>query len=181
MFEALAGKVVSGVISLSMMLFSSYEGNQPYFSQMAVSMAGNRIFIKTELVDAFDNDFEDIFRSGKQIDVSFNITLKNDSDVISEDDFKHTVIYDPLTDLFTLIIEELDETLIIDSYRQLLKKIAKIEYTHNIDSSENVIIKIESYLSKIKFDSFGKKYDLMILWKLKRPKAKVTYGKDHEI
>lgn len=181
MFEALAGKVVSGVISLSMMLFSSYEGNQPYFSQMAVSLVENRIFIKTELVNAFDNDFEDIFRSGKQIDIFFNITLKTDSNIISEDDFKHTVIYDPLSDSFTLIIEELDEIIIIDSYRQLLKNIAKIEYTCNIDSAENVIIEIESYLSKIKFDSFGKKYDLMILWNLKKPKAKVTYGKDHEI
>ncbi len=180
MFEALAGKVVSGIIALSIMLFSSYEGNQPYFSQLAVFFVGNRIFVKTELIDAFNNDFEDIFRSGKQIDVSFKITLKNDSETISEEEFKHTVTYNPLSDIFTLLLEESGETIMIDSYRQLLKKISKIEYDLKINSSKNIIVEIESYLSKTKFSSFGKKYDLMILWKLKKPKAKVIFDENYE-
>ncbi|MCK4653720.1 MAG: hypothetical protein KAU01_04685, partial [Candidatus Cloacimonetes bacterium] len=73
MFQVLSSKIISGFISLSILLLSSYEGNRATFSELTTSFLGDKIFIKTELINAFENDFEEIFKSGQRIDIFFNI------------------------------------------------------------------------------------------------------------
>ena len=76
MFQSLANKLITGVLSLSMLLLSSYQGNEAEFSELYFSFLGDGVLLRTKLVNAFENDFEEIFKCGKTIDIFFKIELK---------------------------------------------------------------------------------------------------------
>ncbi|HQQ68644.1 MAG TPA: hypothetical protein PLX77_07435, partial [Candidatus Cloacimonadota bacterium] len=61
MFEALGAKFLAGVVSLSMLLFSSFEGNDPALGSFSYSKTGSYVHLKTQLQTAFENDFPSIF------------------------------------------------------------------------------------------------------------------------
>jgi hypothetical protein len=154
-----------------MMLLSSYEGNHARFSDISFSFLGDKIFITVQLEGAFENDFEEIFKSGQQIDIYFNIEFKNGSDVLYSDEFVHSIIYDPLSKFFDITLEEQKENFSTDSYQQLIEKISQIEYTYENAELENIVVSLESSLKKIRLQSMKKEYDLMMLWKFKKPKT----------
>ena len=76
MFQTLADKVISGVISLSMLLLSSYKGNNAEFTDLETVFLNNNVIFRTSLSGAFENDFEDIIKSGAEIDIFFSISLE---------------------------------------------------------------------------------------------------------
>ncbi len=172
MFQALSSKIISGFISLSMLLLSSYEGNRAAFAELTASFLGDKIFIKTELVHAFENDFEEIFKSGQRIDIFFNIELKNQSVVIHENEFKHSVVFNPLSQFFTIGLEEQNISTTTDSYQELIDIISKVEYQYEGEELNEVNISIKSFLKKIRLQSINKEYDMMMLWKFKKPSIK---------
>lgn len=181
MFQALSSKIITGFISLSMMLLSSYEGNHARFSDINFSFLGDKIFISAQLESAFENDFEEIFKSGQQIDIYFNIEFKNGPNVIFSDEFIHSVIFDPLSQFFNITLEEQKENFTTDSYQQLIEKISQIEYTYENTELGNPVVSLESSLKKIRLQSMKKKYDLMMLWNFKKPKTEKHCRKaDHE-
>jgi len=174
MFQTLLSKVVSGVISLSMMLLSSYEGNNANFSELVSLIFRNNIVFKTELVKAFDNDFESVFKSGKQIDIYFDVQIQiQGSDAFSET-FIHSVLFDPLKQYYSVYLQEKDEELKTDNIKELKKMISKVEYSYSGIRSNGMIVSITSYLPKIRLDDSSKNYDLMILWNFKKPKIQKT-------
>lgn len=174
MFQTLLSKVVSGVISLSMMLLSSYEGNNADFSELVSLIFRNNIVFKTQLIDAFENDFESVFKSGKQIDIYFDIQIQIQGREPFSETFIHSILFDPLKQYYSIYLQEKDEELKTDNIKELKKLISKVEYNYSGRRSKEMIISITSYLPKIKLDDSGKNYDLMMLWNFKKPKTKKT-------
>jgi hypothetical protein len=83
----------------------------------------------------------------------------------------HSIIYDPLSKFFDITLEEQKENFSTDSYQQLIEKISQIEYTYENAELENIVVSLESSLKKIRLQSMKKEYDLMMLWKFKKPKT----------
>ena len=174
MFQSLLSKVVSGVISLSMMLLSSYEGNNAAFSELVSLIFQKNIVFKTQLVEAFENDFESVFKSGKQIDIFFDVHIRIQGREPFTETFKHSVLFDPLKQYYSVYIQETDEESKTDNIEELKNLISKIEYSYSGRRSAEMIVSITSYLPKIQLDNSGKNYDLMMLWNFKKPKIKKT-------
>ncbi len=172
MFQTLSNKIITGVITLSMMLLSSYEGNKARFDNVFANFGGNRIFISAELVDAFENDFEEIFRSGELIEIFFQIQIHDQERTIHAEEFRHAVIYDPLEKLYTVYLEEKNLETTAADFLQLIETISQIEYTHKISKYNGGHIILSAYLKKVKLQTVNKEYDLMMLWKFKQPKVK---------
>lgn len=173
MFQALSNKIITGVITLSMMLLSSYEGNNAKFDDVFASYVGSKIFVSAKLVEAFENDFVEIFKSGQKIDVFFKIQIFNQDTEIQEAEFCHSVIFDPLKNNFTVFLEEKQEQITVSSVEQVKEIISAIEYYYNATKYDGGHIILSSYLKKIKLQSMQKEYDLMMLWKFKKPKIEI--------
>lgn len=180
MFGALSQKIITGFVSLSMVLFSSYEGNEPRFSEMNVSLIENNIFLQTRLENAFENDFERIFQLGKAIDIRFKIEVASEEDLLFSETFFHTVNYDPLEGAYFLELQERKETIVTSSWQKLIKEISKIEFLHRLEKKKALKISIEASLPTIQFND-EKVHDLMILWKFKTPKQLIILQDINEI
>ncbi|MDY6916229.1 MAG: hypothetical protein SVM86_07940 [Candidatus Cloacimonadota bacterium] len=180
MLEALASKVVSGIMAFGMMLVASTEGNKAKFSDLNASYLNNGIIIETKLIDSFQNDFEQIFKSGKTIIIDFNIEIKQNNEVLKNDSFAHSVTYDPMQQIYQVEIEEQEETIFTDKYRMMLEKISIIEYyLWEKVTGPNLEVKIEASLRNLQL-STDKNYNLMLLWRYRKPtiKQKLRIGKN---
>jgi len=174
MFQSLADKFITGVISLSMLLLSSYEGNKAKFSNIEPDFLQNSLVIRTQLYEAFENDFEDIIKSGTEIDVFFSLSLWEKRQVIHEVQFRHSVSYQPMKQVYQILLEERDKRYLLTSYEQMINEISKIEYLYDGEIPNKFQIKITAYLDKIKLNNNPNEYDLMMLWNFKKPQTKIT-------
>jgi len=177
MFQSLANKVISGIISLSMMLLSSYEGNNARFAEMNTIFLDNSTVFKTQLLEAFENDFEDIIKSGSEINIFFTIVLKNGNSVFHENEFKHSVNFQPMEQVFYVTFEESNELLLYTSYEKVIEDLSKMEYVYKDRIPDQFRLFLTAHLEKIKLNNSSKEYDLMMLWNFKKPKIKTKITK----
>lgn len=179
MFQILAEKVISGLAAFSMLLLSSYQGNEAAFSNYTTSYIGNKLFLECKLENAFDNDFEEIFKSGQSIDVFFSITIHHAGEVIHEEQFRHCIIFDPLSQLFDIELEDQDLTSSTNSYDELKNIISQVEYSFEDENINDCTLTMNAYLPKIRLESLNRDFDLMMLWKFNKPELSATLAKDH--
>lgn len=174
MFQSLADKVISGVISLSMLLLSSYKGNDAKFTDLETVFLNNNVIFRTSLSGAFENDFEDIIKSGAEIDIYFTFSLNEEKDVFHQTEFKHSVHYLPMDQLYYVSYDERDELLVYQSYDQVINEISQIQYIYKDRIPDKFKITITAYMKKMKLPNNDNEYDLMMLWNFKKPKLKKT-------
>ena len=174
MFQALADKILTGIVSFGMMVLTTTEGNNANFAEITSTFYGNRIVFQTELEEAFVNDFEEIFRCGKEIKIFFNIKIKAGKETIHTNEFRHIVTFDPLDQNFNVNLEENELETTTNSYEELIETISQIEYEFEFTNElnyEQLDVTISSFLESIYLDALGKDYDMMMLWKFKKPKV----------
>ncbi len=178
MFQILAEKVISGLAAFSMLLLSSYQGNNASFADYTTSFLDDKMFFECKLENAFENDFEEIFKSGQIIDIFFNVIIDLNGSVIHEEEFRHSIIFDPLTQLFSIELEDQDLTFSTNSYDELKNIISNIEYNFKDENIKECIINMNAYLPKIRLIALNKDFDLMMLWKYNEPKLTIDLAKD---
>lgn len=153
-----------------MLLLSSYQGNEARFENFHTSVIQDKVFLEYKLVKAFENDFEEIFKSGQNIEIMFKITFDLNNTVIFEDVFIHSVVFDPLKQVFYVMIEDKELNITTDSYEELKAIISEVQYSFEDELIYDCEVTIMAYLSKIQMVSAKKDFDLMLLWKYNKPK-----------
>ncbi len=177
MFQALSSKIITGVITLSMLLLSSYEGNNAAFENFTATVLGSNVYIKANLVTAFENDFEELFRSGQKIDIYFNVIITDRDGPVHQDEFIHSILFNPLERFYLIFLEEQQSQTTAGSLEELIEIISNIDYVCECEGFDEGNISISSHLKKVRLKSIGKEYDMMMLWKFKRPSVKQRYRK----
>ena len=178
MFQILAEKVISGLAAFSMLLLSSYQGNDASFATYRTSFLDDRMFFECKLENAFDNDFEEIFKSGQSIDIFFGVKIELNNLIIHEEEFRHSIIFDPLTQLFSIELEDQELTFSTNSYNELKKLISNIEYSFKDENIKDCTMTMNAYLPKIRLIALNKDFDLMMLWKYNQPKITLSLARD---
>ena len=179
MFQILAEKVIGGLAAFSMLLLSSYQGNEASFSAYTTSFLDNRMFLECKLENAFDNDFEEIFKSGQSIDIYFNVKISLKGLIIHEEEFRHSIIFDPLSQVFNIELEDQYLTLSTNSYEELKTIISNIEYSYKDENIQNYTLTLRAYLPKIRLKALNKDFDLMMLWKYNEPKLTTELASEY--
>jgi len=177
MFEAIGAKVLSGIVSLSMFLFSSYTGNDPSLRPVSVTMSSSYLQVKTQLDNAFTNDFPEVFRSGVDIPVFFRVEVKSDGNVVYRRTHRSNVKFDPMQGEFTLQQTGTGLTHTYTSYQAMLSAVSTLECSIPLGTNwKTVTISVESYLPEVEFTQIRRRVDLMVLWKYKRPKTSTLFN-----
>lgn len=175
MFNALLGKVYTGILTLSMVFFSNYTGNDVSFSDLFVDVSENSIYLTGSLVNAFENDFDEIFRSGIITTIYYDVSLRKQNKSVQDKQFTTSVKWDSSIQQWIVYYAEQDITFLTNDFQVLKKALSKFETVISLNTSEHdfLDIVITARLPEVHIPSIEKKVDLMLLWKLKHPQAKI--------
>jgi len=172
MFEVLGTKILAGVVSLSMLLFSSFKGNDPLISSISTAKTGSYLYLKANLENAFENDFPSIFASGSKIPVHYDLVVHQGSRTVASHRITNTVKFDPTTGIYELK-QGNKSPVFTESPEEVKRTLAAFEYSLAYQSAWNKInVKLEAHLPKVHFQQLNKELDLMVLWKYKKPSVK---------
>jgi len=169
MFGALASKALTSIMAFGMMIFTSTEGNKAEFSSLQAQYLNDGLVIQTSLVNSFEHDFQQVFKSGKPIIIDFELELHQGNNLLHKENFTHTVTYDPMQQNFKIELQEQEDIILEDSYNAMLEQVSQIKYQYwgEMDNKP-VKVKLQGSLRKLHLAS-EKDYNLMILWKYRKP------------
>jgi len=166
----LASKLFTGLVSMTMLLFSSYEGNNPSFSDVFVDYDQRNIRIKTTLVDAFENDFEQIFRSGSPVIITYTLNVWQGKSLISTETYSNTVVYDPMNRFFQADVKSSNIYVDLLSYEELKQAVSEVDIVYeHFGISGKYLFELSAYMNIIELASLDREFDLMLLWNFKKP------------
>ncbi len=168
---------MGGVVALAMFLFSSYSGNDPRFSNLRGRNGTSYLQLTTSLINAFDNDFPDVFKSGTLITVNFKVELRSKGRVLGTHDFRNTVQYDSRQNIYSVYCSATERRNTTSSYRSMITDVALLDCSVPIQQSwEKVDVKVEAWLPSVYFEQINRTVDLMVLWRLQRPTVRNSFN-----
>ncbi|MCK9584524.1 MAG: hypothetical protein M0R69_06400 [Candidatus Cloacimonetes bacterium] len=174
MFEALGTRIMVGVISLSMLLFSSFKGNDPQLGTINHYSSSSTLYLSGELLSAFDNDFDTVFASSATIPVYFTLKIKSGNRNVVNRQFKHLVKFNPATGIYELRKDGKPDVFRSSSMQQIVKEISQYSFSVPYQSSWGLIsVSVQAEMPIVRFEELNKEVDLMVLWKYKKPSAKI--------
>ena len=180
MLQGLMGKVMAGLLSVSALMFSPDKGNNPQFEPLQSRVGQNFLFVKAKLVNAFDNDFDDVFNCGKPVNLWYKITVKHDRNTVFTRQYRHTVTYDPMNAAWELFTSETNRKEIHTVYRDLVDDVSLLECQMPRDARwRSVEVTAEAWLQSIELSQPHRMIDLMVHWKYKRPVTKTIFNLPH--
>jgi hypothetical protein len=173
MFEAISSKILTGVVSLSMLLFSSFKGNDPSLSVINHRTSSSYLYLSGELLSAFDNDFSSIFASGVPIPIYFNLNIKSGNRTVVNKRFQHVVSFDPVSGVYELQKQGNPEVFRSKAVNEVIRELSLYQLSVPYQSTWGIVsVKLEAELPAVRFQELDQETDLMILWKYKKPAAK---------
>lgn len=174
MFQMLSNKVVVGMLTLGMFLFSSFEGNDASFSKPSLSYNNQSYILQTKLENAFENSFEEVLKSGEEIFIDFEIKLEENFFLHNTTSFYHSLKYNTMERTYSVNISELNQDYEVGSYEELLDVLSVIEFVIEKQQLNPRYLTLTASIRNIKLPTIDEKYDLMMLWNFQKPKLKIN-------
>lgn len=170
MLSSIASKIYLTALAFSVLLFSNYTGNNAEFTDLNAKLVGDNIVFNTFLKNSFENDFDEIFKSGKNINVWFEFRVLKDNKIIHFEKFYHQVKWNPAKKVYSLDLQEQNFKCTVKNNKELLYLISKIECPfYKANYKGDVTVEFKSYLPKVYLETINKEVDLMLLWKMNKP------------
>lgn len=174
MFEALGSKILTGVVSLSLLLFSSFKGNDPQLGAINYYASSSTLYLSGELLSAFENDFDSIFASSASIPVYFTLNIKSGSSTVINRQIRHLVAYNPSSGIYVLRKDGDPDILRSSSMQEIITEISQYSFSVPYQSSWGLVtVSIKAEMPVVRLKEMDKELDLMVLWKHKKPSAKI--------
>ncbi|HPY96621.1 MAG TPA: hypothetical protein PL063_05370 [Candidatus Cloacimonadota bacterium] len=173
MIGSLISKAYLSLVSFSVLLFSNYVGNTVSFSPLSSQIVGDNIVFSAHLINAFENDFDEIFKSGKDIKVWFELRIIQNNKIIHSESFNHQVTWDSKNRVYLVDLQEQNYKTRTRSSKELKRLLSVVEYPfYKASHRGNATVQITAHLPKIYMEEIDKELDLMVLWKLQKPVIK---------
>jgi len=168
---SLFGKVYQGLLGLSMLLLTSYTGNNAGFVAYNHFVSEQTVVVNCRLVNAFENDFEDIFASGIKIPILFEAKLSKNKKIMAKESFEYTVNWISKYEHWEVVFGNQNYSINTDDFDYLIEIISdvKIEFNTDLADHNEVDFHLKASLPKLYIPSIKKEVDLMLLWKMKSP------------
>jgi hypothetical protein len=178
-FAAFSKKVISTIIAVGSMFYSTIDGVTPDMSALELHYKNDYILVSTMLENCYTSEFDQIFYSGNVITIYFTVDLYQDGgkDPVSTNTFFHALQYSPLGDDFTIYFSERNETissLSLDLVKALLPRVTdyRVTSSDNIYDKVNYYLEITAWLDKIRFEGMEKELNLLYYWNSIKPNNK---------
>ncbi len=180
-FAAFSKKVISTIIAVGSMFYSTIDGVTPKMDTPEIRYKNDYIYISTNIENCYTEDLNQIFYSGNMIPMYFSVDLYRDGqkDPDSTYTFYHALQYSPIRDNFTIFHSEQNETissLNLDQAKNLFPRIINYPATSSgyLDENINYYITVTAWLDKIRLEGMDEKLNLLFYWNSIKPNNKTA-------
>lgn len=178
-FAAFSKKVISTIIAVGSMFYSTIDGVTPTMNTPELQYKNDYVLVSTTIENCYTEELDQIFYSGNLIPIYFAVELYKDGrkDPDSTNTFYHALQYSPLGDDFTIYYSERNETissLNLDQAKVLFPRVTNYRVTssNNINDEIPYYIKITAWLNKIRFEGMEEELNLLYYWNSIKPNNK---------
>ena len=178
-FAAFSKKVISTIIAVGSMFYSTIDGVTPTMNAPEIQYKNDYIYISTTIENCYTEDLNQIFYSGNMIPIYFSVDLYQDGHRTPDSTytFYHALQYSPIGDDFTIFFSERNETvssLNLDQAKNILPRVINYPTTSSgkIDDNTNYYISVTAWLDKIQFEGMEEKLNLLYYWNSIKPNSK---------
>lgn len=170
-FSVFTQKLITTVITVGSMFYSSIDGVLAEFSPIDVSSNGSQLVVSTKLVNCFTMELDRILASGPSIYVHIRVELfeaNQDKPIISKP-FYNAISYSHLDQIYEVYqshLEAFTSSLPKDRAKDLLVSFNLVPITtiSELTPEKNYVIKISAWMDKIKLEGKENTLDLMYYW-----------------
>ncbi|MEE8336064.1 MAG: DUF4390 domain-containing protein [Candidatus Neomarinimicrobiota bacterium] len=180
-FSILSKKIITSVISVGSIFYSTITGVNASFSSLELSAKGDNIIISATLENCFSPELDQILRSGLEIKINFLAELldQENQKIVRDTIFYHSLKYSVLEDdygVFTSENQNYYNQLTLAQSKLILSKIEKFQIIkiENLNQNINYRIKLTAWLDKIEIRSRDEPLNLMFYWKSIKPTGLTT-------
>ncbi len=189
-FAAFSKKVISAIIAVGSMFYSTIDGTTPTMNTPELRYKNDFVYLSTIIENCYTEDLDQIFLSGYTIPLYFSVELYRDNQKEPDSTFTfyHTLQYSPIGNDFTVYFSERAETitsLSIDQAKALFPRVASFRVISSIKINPNskYYFKITAWMNKIQLEGMGEELNLLYYWNSIKPngKSKVFSKADFQI
>ncbi|MFO7896330.1 MAG: DUF4390 domain-containing protein [Candidatus Cloacimonadales bacterium] len=173
MFEFVTNKIIMGVVSAGMLLFSSYEGNEVKFSSPQLIVNENSYYLSTNLESAFDNSFEEILKSGEEIFIDFELKMEKNPWDFKTITFYHSTQYNSMNKSYTVRLDEQQQFQQVNDFANLVSLLSHVNMQWEEYELEVSKLTLSASIRNVRLPSLDKQYNMMMLWNFKQPTLKI--------
>lgn len=176
MFESLSSKVITGIIALGSMFYSSISGVNPEFDSCDIFIQGNQLILSASLDNCFSEDLDKIFQSGQEIRIHFLIQVFRDRQDQPKNTFRvyHSIRHSLLDRYYEVYSSETEEIYQFETLTQAKERLRFIT-NYSVLTQEEVpddgqhFIKVSAFMNKIHLPDINEEINLMYYWNSLRP------------
>ncbi len=175
-FSILSRKIVTTIISIGSLFYSTIPGVNATFGGIDLSLEGDRLLMTTQLNNCYSEALDQIFRSGMTIQIHFLVQVipVNSIKPVGETTFYHSIHYSLLDDVFDVYRSESQETYQNLNLKTAKDYLAEIEEfpalsTNQLDPDENYYLRLTAWMNKIQLQGMEEPLNLMFYWNSIKP------------
>ena len=175
-FSLLSRKIISTVISIGSLFYSTIPGVNATFDKIDLSLEGDRLLVTTQLHNCYSEALDQIFRSGMTIKIHFSVQVLpvNSLKPVSEITFYHSIHYSLLDDVFDVYRSESQETYQNLNLKTAKDYLAEIEefpalFMNQLDPDKAYYLRLTAWMDKIQLPGMEEPLNLMFYWNSIKP------------
>jgi len=176
LFSAFSKKVISSIIAIGSMFYSTIDGVTPTMSINDLYFSNEQLVINTVMTNCYTEELEQILASGNKIPVNFNVDLYSGSNRLPDTtySFFHILQFSPIDKNYSVFLSEKNEhiySLNIDQAKILFTSLIDQEIisSSDLDSQTSYHIKITTWLDKIHLRGMEEDLNLNFYWNSIKP------------
>ena len=180
-FAAFSKKVISTIIAVGSMFYSTIDGVTPSMSTPDIGFKNENLFISTTIDNCYTEELDQILNSGNVIPLYFSVELYQEGKKKPDSTFSfyHSLQYSPIGNDFSIYYSERDEvitSLNLDQAKILFPQIINYRATSatSINDNINYYLKITAWLDKIHLEGMEEELNLLFYWNSIKPYSAST-------
>ena len=178
-FAAFSKKVISTIIAVGSMFYSTIDGVTPNMSALELHYKNDYILVSTMLENCYTEQLDQIFYSGNLIPIYFTVELYQEGKKKPDSTytFYHSLQYSPIENDFTIYYSEQGKatsSLNINQVKRLFPLVTNYRVTPatNLNDNTYYYLKMTAWLDKIHLEGMEEELNLLYYWNSIKPNSK---------
>ena len=176
LFSAFSKKVISSIIAIGSMFYSTIDGVTPEMSIEDLYFRNDHLVVNTILTNCFTEELEQIFASGNKIPVNFDVELFSGNNKLPDStySFFHLLQFSPIDNNYAVFLSEKNEyiySLNLEQAKAIFTSIIEHDLisVNELESNTSYHIKITAWLDKIHMRGMEEELNLLFYWNSIKP------------
>jgi hypothetical protein len=175
-FAAFSKKVISTIIAVGSMFYSTIDGVTPNMTLTEITFEGDNCIVSVVITNCYTEQLDQILSSGNEIPLHFNVELfqEGEKNPDSTYSFFHLLKFSPIDDNFKIYISEKNEAvhgLTLQQSKSLFSSIKSLRLlsSKDLQAGTNYYFKITAWLDKIQMQGMKEELNLIYYWNSIKP------------